>query len=203
MTIQLAEFPAEFQQCVRFHGHVCPGLAIGYAAVKAAKQFMNFGVSEDEEVVAVVENDSCAVDAVQTLLGCTFGKGNLIFRDWGKQVYTFIDRKTGRAIRVSFIGPVPGQPERHALRMKIDSGQATEADEARFEELGKNAVLALISDDPSTFFDVREVEVEMPPLAQIVDTIPCARCGEPTVGHRLSEHQGAMICRECASRVEP
>lgn len=39
----------------------------------------------DEEMVAIVENDSCAVDAIQVLTGCTLGKGNLIFRDYGKQ----------------------------------------------------------------------------------------------------------------------
>ncbi len=31
-----SDFPEDFQQCVRFHGHVCPGLAIGYAAARAA-----------------------------------------------------------------------------------------------------------------------------------------------------------------------
>jgi hypothetical protein len=45
-----------------------------------------------------VENDSCAVDAVQVMTGCTFGKGNLIFRDYGKQAYTFMSRATGKAL---------------------------------------------------------------------------------------------------------
>ena len=37
----------------------------------------------DEEIVAIVENDACGVDALQCVTGCTFGKGNLIFRDYG------------------------------------------------------------------------------------------------------------------------
>ena len=98
------EFPEDFQDCVRFHGHLCPGLAIGYAAVKAGIGVLEVSRSEDEEIVAIVENDSCAVDAVQVLLGCTFGKGNLVFRDWGKQVFTFFERRTGRAVRVSLKG---------------------------------------------------------------------------------------------------
>ena len=69
------ELPNDFQECVHFHGHLCPGLAIGYGAVKAAQQALGLAAAEDEEVVAVVENDSCAVDAIQVLLGCTFGKG--------------------------------------------------------------------------------------------------------------------------------
>ncbi len=35
----------------------------------------------DEELVAMVENNSCAVDAIQMVTGCTAGKGNLIFCD--------------------------------------------------------------------------------------------------------------------------
>jgi len=32
----------------------------------------------DEEFVAIVENDSCSVDAIEVVTGCTMGKGNLI-----------------------------------------------------------------------------------------------------------------------------
>ena len=51
----------------------------------------------DEEIVAVVETEMCAVDAIQALTGCTFGKGNLIHRDWGKNAYTFFRRSDGKA----------------------------------------------------------------------------------------------------------
>ena len=98
----MTDYPDDFQKCATFHGHVCPGLAIGYAAVKALRIFEVFRISEDEELVCIVENNSCSVDAVQVLLGCTFGKGNLIFRDWGKQAFTFYDREKGKAVRASF-----------------------------------------------------------------------------------------------------
>lgn len=31
--------------------------------------------AEDEEIVAIVENDACGVDDLQCVTGCTFGKG--------------------------------------------------------------------------------------------------------------------------------
>ena len=71
----------EFLKAAEFHGHVCPGLAIGYRVAKYAKNY--FDKSEDEELVAIVENKSCSIDAIQFLLSCTFGKGNLIFKDYG------------------------------------------------------------------------------------------------------------------------
>ena len=65
-----------------------PGLAIGFKAVEGA--IAELGLSDDdlpavdEEIVCVTENDACGVDAVQYLLGCTFGKSNLITRVRGK-----------------------------------------------------------------------------------------------------------------------
>src|SRR3990172_4604312 len=91
-----------------FHGHVCPGLALGFRVSKLALNELG-GRSKDEELVAMVENDSCAVDAVQVMTGCTFGKGNLIFRDYGKQVYTFIKRPSGKSIRISIDWQKPAE----------------------------------------------------------------------------------------------
>ena len=86
-----------------FHGHICPGSAIGYKASEAGLNELKSNISQDEKIIAIVENDSCAVDAVQVITGCTFGKGNLIFMDHGKQVYTFINRTTNDAVRVSLM----------------------------------------------------------------------------------------------------
>jgi len=194
-------FSKDFQDCARFHGHVCPGLAIGYAAAKAGAAALKVAPSEDEEVVAIVENDSCAVDAIQVLLGCTFGKGNLIFRDWGKQVFTFFDRNTGKGARVSFKGTLPLRDERHELKKKLDSGEATDEDRKRWEQLRIMAVNELISSDPIELFDVREVRIEPPPRAYIVETSPCAVCGERTMSDRLIEKRGQKVCLGCAGDV--
>ena len=79
-------YAASFEEVSNFHGHSCPGLAFGYRVALAAMDTLAVGHSTDEELVAMVENNSCAVDAIQAMAGCTFGKGNLIFKDHGKQV---------------------------------------------------------------------------------------------------------------------
>lgn len=192
------QFPEDFQASVRFHGHLCLGLAIGYAAAKAAASRLGVQGSPDEEVVAIVENDSCAVDAVQVVLGCTFGKGNLLFRDWGKQVFTFVDRGTGRAVRVSFRGETPGREERRALKERIDSGDADEEDKKRWQALTRNAVMTIIRAPSDKFFEVREVDVPMPPLASIVTTSRCDVCGELTMTTKMVDKGGRAICQGCA-----
>jgi len=86
------------QQTIRFHGHSCPGLALGIRAAELA--LTELGRASDEEMVAVVETDMCGVDAIQFLVGCTFGKGNLIHLDYGKNAFTFHRRSDGKAIRM-------------------------------------------------------------------------------------------------------
>lgn len=192
------DFPQDFQECARFHGHVCPGLAIGYSAAKAAKQALEIGRSSDEEVVAVVENDSCAVDAIQVLLGCTFGKGNLIFRDWGKQVFTIFERHSGRAVRVSFTGGLPAWEERHALRQKIASGEATADEKRKLDELTNKVINELIHGNPERFFLVKEIRNEPPPTASIVETGVCDVCGELTMKTRMVIRGDRSLCKQCA-----
>src|SRR4030066_2552070 len=99
-----------FDDIVDFHGHSCPGLAFGYRVALFALKSLGERAT-DEELVAIVENNSCAVDAVQVLTGCTFGKGNLIFRDYGKQAYTFIKRPSGEGLRISIIWESPKETE--------------------------------------------------------------------------------------------
>ena len=86
------------EQTIAFHGHWCPGLAIGIRAAEWALQ--EIGSARDEEIVAVVETDMCGVDAVQYLTGCTFGKGNLIHKDYGKNAFSFYEKKDGKAVRL-------------------------------------------------------------------------------------------------------
>jgi formylmethanofuran dehydrogenase subunit E len=85
--------PKLIEATTRFHGHCCPGLAIGVRAAELALD--EVGRADDEDIVAIVETDMCAIDAIQYLVGCTLGKGNLIYRDYGKNAFTFIRRRDG------------------------------------------------------------------------------------------------------------
>jgi formylmethanofuran dehydrogenase subunit E len=87
--------PVLVKQAMDFYGHWYPGLAIGIRAAEWALEEM--GKAPDEEIVAVVETDMCAVDAIQSLTGCTFGKGNLIHKEYGKSAFAFYRRQDGKA----------------------------------------------------------------------------------------------------------
>ena len=57
-----------WDKCVAFHGHSCPGLAIGFRAATLALELLGLEEgAKDEELVCVTENDACGVDAVQVV----------------------------------------------------------------------------------------------------------------------------------------
>ena len=85
------------EKTIAFHGHSCPGLAIGIRAVELA--FRELGRPEETDMVAVAETDMCGVDAIQFLTDCTYGKGNFMHRDYGKMAFSFFDRNTGKGLR--------------------------------------------------------------------------------------------------------
>ena len=57
-----------WEKCVEFHGHECPGLAIGFRAAVEASKYIGNGKSEDESIVCVTENDHKVVKrAIETM----------------------------------------------------------------------------------------------------------------------------------------
>ena len=60
-----------WKKCAEFHGHECPGLAIGYRASLYAAELLGVEPSPGSGVSCVAGTDKCPVDAVRFILGCT------------------------------------------------------------------------------------------------------------------------------------
>jgi formylmethanofuran dehydrogenase subunit E len=165
--------PDDLQPIIDFHGHLCPGLVIGYRAAKAGMKRIHAMRSENEELVAIVENDSCAVDAIQVMTGCTFGKGNFFFKDYGKHVYTLALRPDGRGVRISLKNDVFREEDRDE-RIKL--------------------ILEL---DDDQLFDIKDVTIELPQQAQIHNSVACHNCGERVMETRIKEKNKDVYCIPC------
>lgn len=185
------------ERVVAFHGHMCPGLAMGVQASQIALREIG-PHANDEEVVAVVETDMCGVDAIQFLTGCTLGKGNLIHRDWGKNAYTFFRRSDGRAVRI--VGrPNAWQrnPEHQELFAKVRTRHATPEERSRFQDLHRSESRRVLDLDPDSLFEVQEVRDAPPRQARIHASVLCARCGEATMETRIRRLDGRDFCPPC------
>jgi len=192
----------DFKRCAAFHGHVCPGLAIGYRAAKAGLEWLREHRAMDEELVAIVETDACGVDAVQVLTGCTFGKGNLIHRDFGKQVFTFMGRGSGKGVRLALkAGAIDLGDEHRALTQKIREETATPEEREAFWALHRERCSDTLEAPADALFSVRTVDTDLPAKAKIESSIPCDACGEPTMASKMVESTGRRLCRGCAGAV--
>lgn len=189
------------EECFIFHGHMCPGLALGYKASMLGLEKLNEVRAEDEELVAIVENDACFVDAVQVLTGCTFGKGNFIYKDFGKMALTLASRKTGKGLRIVLKEKAfrpQDRKEHYELLQKVINDEATEEEKKRFRELHDERSRNILESRNEDLFSVREVNIKLPPKARIVPSEPCAICGEATMRTKMVESDGKLICRACA-----
>jgi len=166
------------EKAVRFHGHICPGLAIGVLAAKYALEH-EFEHSPNEEIVAVVENDNCSIDALQAILGTTYGKGNLIHHDYGKMNYYFYNRRTEKAVRL-------------ALKKSEFSNKMLSKDEK---------VQLLLNSKPEDIFNIYDIEYNPPGLAQIEESVPCEICGELTMSSRLMTYNDSEMCISCYKKT--
>jgi len=187
----------EFKKAAEFHGHLCPGLAIGYRVAKYVKNF--YDKSEDEELVSIVENKSCSVDAIQFVLSCTFGKGNLIFKDHGKHVYTFYSRDRDNALRIYLKDVLPKvDPE---ITKRFLAGQLTGEERREFEKGREEAIQYILNASDDELFDIREVKIPEPRRARIHPSIECQECGEAFMEVKGRVAKGKIVCKDCYEKL--
>ena len=191
----------EFKRCADFHGHICPGLSIGFKAAREAMARLQEGPAEDEEMVAIVETDACCVDAIQVLTGCTFGKGNFIYKDHGKMAFTFFSRNSGSGVRLSMRPEAFPPEEAHsALLKKIMEETADDQERERFQKLHHQRACRLLEMDVETLFAIEPVRIATPPKAVMQPSELCAKCGEPVMPIKMEWVNGERICRACCAQ---
>lgn len=162
-----------WQKCVDFHGHACPGLAIGYKAAILAKEILNIqDVNDDEDIVCVSETDACGIDAFQVIFKATVGSGSMRIDYKGKNAFSVYDRKSNKSIR---------------LVWKADINLSN-----REEKMNK--ILLLPSSD---LFDIKDTKGDFPARAKIHKSIICNKCNEITAENAITNIDDKYYCKEC------
>lgn len=190
-----------WEKAVEFHGHECPGLAMGFRATELALEKLGCDRSVDEELVAIVENNACGVDALQVLAGCSFGKGNLYYKDYGKSVYTIARRGDGSAVRVAVKYGAAFDPEFRAIKERAASASAGGKERAQYSEALQKRIKSILCSGPEVF-DVKRVTIELPRPASIYQTLQCSMCGEGVMEPRARLKDGRVLCIPCEGEIE-
>jgi formylmethanofuran dehydrogenase subunit E len=194
--------PELIEKTIQFHGHNCPGVSLGIRACELA--LSEFERAPDEEIVAVVETDMCGVDAIQYLTGCTFGKGNLIHLDHGKNVFTFYRRSDGKGIRISAKPEVFSDVDEDVVALqKKKAREGLNAEEG--ERLAKARAARgqrIMSARLDELFEVKPARGPIPEKARILESLACEACGERTMETRTRRFMGKTLCIPCFEALE-
>lgn len=165
-----------WNEAVKFHGHSCPGLAIGARIALDFREAAGLTRrAEDEETAAIVETDACGVDGIQVILGCTAGKGNLWLQKRGKHVFTLFRR---------------GEKETAKRYVWTAHGLKELSHEERID--------FFLNGPQKQLYAVGAARYPLPPQAARYPSINCAICGEHTAEPQLRVRDGRMICLDCA-----
>jgi formylmethanofuran dehydrogenase subunit E len=186
---------------IAFHGHSCPGLAVGIRAAELALKGVG---GKEADLVCVVETDMCGVDAIQFLTGCTYGKGNLIHKDYGKMAFSFYDRKSGKGFRALLRPGADGGigSELRPLMKKVTDATATDEERLRCGQLREQLEKRYMKSQLDELFEVKELARPIPRPARILQSLRCEACGEMTMESRTRRFDGKTLCFPCFEGVE-
>lgn len=171
----------------RGHSHLCPrqilGVRIGLRGMKALQLEAN---RNSKRLLIITETDGCFADGLSAATNCTVGHRTLRVEDYGKAAATFVDTRTGRAIRVA---PVTDIRER---------ASAFITDELRHYFAQMQAYQTMPDEE---LLIVQEVFLNTS-IEHIISRpgirVNCDICGEEIMNEREIIHEQNVLCRACA-----
>ncbi len=191
-TVRLhSEFEKLLTESIAAHGHCCPGQVLG---VRMAMLGLREAGIEDpkgrqrKEIITCVEMDRCASDAVQSVTGCSLGRRTLKFLDYGKMAATFVNLKTGAAVRI-----IAREEAREKARELFPGiGDRTIEQMEAYKVMSDEDLFEVM---PNVKVDLRPEDLPGKPLRRI----RCSQCGEQVYDMREVYQDGKALCRPCAA----
>ncbi len=169
------------------HRHLCPRQVLGARMGLAGAAALGLDVPRrDKRLLVIVETDGCFADGVAAATGCEMGHRTLRLADYGKIAATFVDVKTGTAVRI-----FPRSDVRQRARQ-----YAPEERKHYFAQL-----VGYQRMPEAELLEVRPVTLTTP-APEIVSRagvrVNCALCGEEIINEREIVRDGMILCRACA-----
>ena len=167
------------EKAEQYHGHICSGQILGIRMTLMALEALGMSPHDDmRDLVIFLETDRCVADASYVVTGVTVGRRRVKMYSYGKTAMSFLDLKSGKAVRVSVI--TSDRPPHHA---------------------DKAAQLAFWEGyADSDIFSCQPVNITMPegelpgPPARIAT---CCVCGEDVLDCKEVVQDGKTYCRAC------
>lgn len=160
-----------YKQAGGFHGHFCPGLAIGVRAAWEARKTL--APEGDEDLQCLAEAPACWLDGIQFALGATVGNGRLKVDDRGKAAFNFYSPQAGESLRLYLKELPTGLPRQSLIHFILTAPE---------EEV----------------FQKGPVRLFFPAAGERAAEAVCCRCGERVRLNRAQKIGGEIVCQDCA-----
>jgi formylmethanofuran dehydrogenase subunit E len=171
------------------HRHLCPRQVLGVRMGLLAGRLLGLEVPrEDKRLLALVETDGCAADAIAVATGCRIGRRTLRVIDFGKVAATFVDIRTERALRVA---PKPLIRE----QARVYAPEATNHWQAQllgYQQMPEEELL--LAQEVALVFSLEKL------LSKAGYRVTCQACGEEIINEREVRQDGLILCRACAGQ---
>ncbi len=182
-------FESLLAESTRIHGHLCPGQVLGVKM--SILGLREIGIEDPKgkdrkSIIVFVEMDRCATDAVQSVTGCSLGHRTMKFMDYGKMAATFLNLKTGKAVRVI-------AKEESRQRAKEYFPEIKNKYEAQLQ------AYKIMTD--RELFDVMDVKIDLKPEdipGRPLGRVRCDLCAEYIQDMREVCKGEKVLCRVCA-----
>jgi len=140
-----------FEEVAAAHGHICPGIAIGYKISKAAAVWAG-----DEDTISVYSTSTkCPLDALRMVFHLREHPERLVVEE-KHEMHFILTKPDGSKL---YIDEVPGSkifnPEADLLKKKIHAGTATAEETARFDVLQKELLQKTFDTPDEKLFTLR------------------------------------------------
>lgn len=166
-----------FEEAAAFHGHRCPGLAMGVRAAEEAKRILGIKEAGEKGLSCMAESRACFIDGIQLLCGCTVGNGRLKFHRTGKTAFSFYT-ETGESVR---------------LLLKGTGGEMTKEERIDY----------ILTAPLEEVYAVGRPRIPWPEYAPAKrESGVCAVCGETAEIAMLTEKDGGLICADCLTQAD-
>ncbi|MBN2653754.1 MAG: formylmethanofuran dehydrogenase [Nitrospirae bacterium] len=184
-------FESLLNESVKVHGHLCPGQVLG---VRMSMLGLKLIAIEDprgkdrKSIIVFVEIDRCATDAIQSVTGCSLGHRTMKFVDLGKMAATFINLKTGKAVRL--IAREDTRQKAKDMFPEIENKYAAQLESYK-----------VMTDED--LFEIMEVSVDIKPEdmpGRPLRRVCCDVCGEYVQDMRDVEKDGKVLCKSCSEK---
>ncbi len=184
-NLKLAELLKEASE---FHGDLCAGITLGTRMSIIGLDAIGIKDPKGKDrknLIVYVETDRCASDAILSVTGCHPGKRSMKILDYGKMAATFINLKTGKAVRVVAKDREEGNGQDQSPESAETAPHVDDYVTAPSEEL----------------FSIQKVSVTIKPEdlpGKPLRVVKCAKCGERIMDMREVWRMNGVLCKPCA-----